>query len=453
MRSFKQHMVITEGADAAAKEMEFALVGAAQGTGKKEYPSLRPYALKKYPHPKGEKATAKEKKSYGPKAVNNLATLILKNAKIKSPNGGKMTVSAKVNKTKSPGLEQGWKGRNTTPKTDIVINKMKISLKTGAAQIMSGGIDESMSTFLVAAEIALKPKIAKIAKQVETEIENLQASYRSKQQGGIDIQKYGGNVYKDSKKGKALEKVVAGDKSAAAKEIQKNLNDPKVTGEISYKGITAFKISTTVKTKSTKRKKGTYGILDKDDILKKANAANQELTKSFTKLFETTEFKKEFVYEAMTGAVKFNGNNGTADHFLVVNYNGSAKLNKVTSSTDDYVSTILSKVSPSVKFKTSSVTTVKDGKTGNYRFRSVVGLMYDAADDTKNEINNMMNSGELEYLSEGFFDFVSKAWKKFKSFVSNLIGKVKDFITKSVNNMIEFFDIEPKISFRNNIKW
>ena len=32
-------MVITEGAEAAAKEMEFALVGAAQGTGKKEYPS------------------------------------------------------------------------------------------------------------------------------------------------------------------------------------------------------------------------------------------------------------------------------------------------------------------------------------------------------------------------------------------------------------------------------
>ena len=65
----------------------------------------------------------------------------------------------------------------------------------------------------------------------------------------------------------------------------------------------------------------------------------------------------------------------------------------------------------------------------------------------------MMNSGELEYLSEGFFDFVSKAWNKFKSFVSNLIEKVKDFITKSVDNMMKFFDIEPKISFTNNVKW
>ena len=79
--------------------------------------------------------------------------------------------------------------------------------------------------------------------------------------------------------------------------------------------------------------------------------------------------------------------------------------------------------------------------------------MYDAADNTQNEINDMMNTGELEYLSEGFFDFVSTAWNKFKSFVSNLIEKVKDFITQSVNNMMEFFDIQPQISFRNNIKW
>ena len=435
-------MVITEGAEAAAKEMEFALVGAAQGTGKKEYPSLRPYALKKYPHPKGTKATAKEKKSYGPEAVNKLATEILKNAGIKKLTGGKMTVSAKVNTKK-------WKGRNKTPKTDIVINKMKISLKTGSSQLMSGGSDESLSTFNVAAEKSVKGKLSDIAKEVQTGIENLQASYKSEQQGGLDIQKYGGNVYKDTKKGKALEKAVAGDKSAAAKKIQIWLDDPKKTGEISYKKITAFKISTTVKKKGTK----TYGKLDIDETLRDANAANKKLTKSFTKLFETEEFKREFVYEAMTGAVKFDGNPGTADHFLVVGYDGSAKLNVVNSSTDTYVGTILSKVSPSVKFKTSSVTTVKDGKTGNYRFRSVVGLMYDAADNTKNEINNMMNSGELEYLSEGFFDFVSRAWKKFKSFVSKLIGKVKDFITQSVNNMMEFFDIEPKISFTNNVKW
>ena len=389
MRSFKQHMVITESSTKAAIEMEFALVDASKGTsGKTSYPSLRKYAIKKYPKSK--------------KPSLDLASEILDKVNI-TKTGGRMSKSAKVNKDK-------WRGSNKTPKTDIIIDGKKISLKKGSSQIMSGGSDESMSTFEVAAEKALKGKLSDIAKEVQKGITELQKSYKSTEQGGIDIQKYGGTVYKNTKLKKGV-------------------------------------ISKTVKTKKT------YGKLDKDKVLREANDKNNQLTKSFAKLFEDKEFKKEFVFEAMTGKVKFNDNDGTADHFLVVDFDGSAKLNQVNSSSDSYVSKILSQVSPSVKFKSTAVKTVKDGKTGNYRFRSVVGLMYDAADNTKNEINDMMNSGELEYLSEGFFDFVSKAWNKFKSFVSNLIEKVKDFITKSVNNMMEFFDVEPKISFRNNVKW
>jgi hypothetical protein len=299
---------------------------------------------------------------------------------------------------------------------------------------MSGGSDEAMSTFKVAAEKAVKGKLSDIAKEVQKGITELQKSYKSEQQGGIDIQKYGGNVYKNTTLGKSLEKKIADEKNNTKKtELQKQLK--------------AITISTTVKTKQT------YGKLDKDDILREANDKNNQLTKSFTKLFDDKDFKKEFVFEAMTGKVKFNDNDGTANYFLVVDFDGSAELNQVTSSSDKYVGKILSQVSPSVKFKSTAIKTVKDGKTGNYAFRSVVGLMYDAADNTQNEINDMMNTGELEYLSEGFFDFVSTAWNKFKSFVSNLIEKVKDFITQSVNNMMEFFDIQPQISFRNNIKW
>ena len=79
--------------------------------------------------------------------------------------------------------------------------------------------------------------------------------------------------------------------------------------------------------------------------------------------------------------------------------------------------------------------------------------MYNAAVKTQNEVYDMMNSGELEYLSEGFFDFIAKAFKKFKSFVSNLIKKVTNWIKKSLNNVIEYFELEPKIGFKNNIRW
>ena len=46
----------------------------------------------------------------------------------------------------------GAKGSTLTPKTDFVIGKDKISLKTGDAQLMSGGRNEATATFYVAAE-------------------------------------------------------------------------------------------------------------------------------------------------------------------------------------------------------------------------------------------------------------------------------------------------------------
>jgi hypothetical protein len=234
---------------------------------------------------------------------------------------------------------------------------------------------------------------------------DLMPSYVGTQKGGIDTQKFGGTVYQNTRK---------------------------KTGKIAD-----------VKA----------GTINKDKILVDADKLNKRLTKSFENLFTNPEFKKEFTFEAMTGKVKFGGNEGTATHFLVVDFDGSANFHQVTSSSDAYVSTIMPRVKPNVKFKSTAVKTVKDGKTGHYRFWSTVGLMYNAAVKTQNEVYDMMNSGELEYLSEGFFDFIAKAWKKFKSFVSNLIKKVTNWIKKSLNNVIEYFQFEPNIRFKNNIRW
>ena len=46
-----------------------------------------------------------------------------------------------------------WRGKNKTPKTDIMANKNKISLKkSGGSQLMSAGQDEAVSTFEAAME-------------------------------------------------------------------------------------------------------------------------------------------------------------------------------------------------------------------------------------------------------------------------------------------------------------
>ena len=46
----------------------------------------------------------------------------------------------------------GAKGSTLTPKTDIVVGDKRISVKTGAAQLMSGGRSEAMATFYTAAK-------------------------------------------------------------------------------------------------------------------------------------------------------------------------------------------------------------------------------------------------------------------------------------------------------------
>ena len=99
-------------------------------------------------------------------------------------------------------------------------------------------------------------------------------------------------------------------------------------------------------------------------------------------------------------------------------YKKYSEYHEVKNSKSPYVTTVLSKVNPDVKFKSTAVTTTKNKittKTGHYRFWSTVGLMYSAAVKANNEAYDLVNSGELEYLSEGFFDAIKRAWNKFKT--------------------------------------
>jgi hypothetical protein len=335
----------------------------------------------------------------------DLGKSILDKVKLLGKDGeNKMSSSADVSNK--------WLGTNKTPKTDIWIAGKKISLKKGASQIMSGGPAETHSTFIAAIEVMggkLDKDLFKLASEVESGIRKLMPSHVGTQKGGVDIQKKGGKIFQNTKKQTDLIAKVAA------------------------------------------------GSFNKDTLLKDADAFNHKLKKQFADLFaRNEEFKKEFVFEAMTGTVKFGGNEGTADYFLVVDFDGSAEYHKVKNSKAPYVTKILSKVKPDVKFKSTAVKKKIDGKdtkTGHYRFWSTVGLMYTAAVEANNEAYDLVNSGELEYLSEGFFDAIKRAWNKFKTFVKNLIEKVQKWIKQSANNMMEFLELKPDIKFNNEIVW
>lgn len=284
-----------------------------------------------------------------------------------------------------------WEGENTTPKTDIKIDGKKISLKKGASQLMSGGPKESMSTFNTAAKASgLDKAMTDLATECQEGIKKLLGSTLGTQKGGKDAQ---------------------------------------------------------VKA----------GVFNDDEVLSKADKFNQELKVKFANLFkQNPNFKREFVYEAMTGKVKFNDNEGTADHFMVVDFDGSANFYPVASSKAPYVTKILSNVNPDVKFKsTSQKKTIKgvETKTGYYRFWSVVGLGYKAAAEKTEQLMNEVNNGELEYLSEGFFDRVKSIMRSVGDIIKRAFTSAMKWLMQKASNFAEFLGLEPQIRFNNNVKW
>ena len=394
MLRFKEYLNIAEGSTEAAKEMEYVLVDAAGGkSGKKSYPNLEKAIKDK---------TIKEPLELGKEILTKVELL---------GKGGenRMSVSAPVNSKKWP--DDGtpmWTGGNTTPKTDIIIGGNFISLKKGSSQLMSGGIEESISTFNVAARNTkgFDKFNNALALKIEKGIEDLMPSKLGDFMGGADLQKKGGTVYKDTrrKKGKI------GDVAAGTFELDKTLSA--------------------------------------------ADAHNKILKKEFATFFDgNQDFMKEFVFEAMTGKVKFDDNEGTATHFLVVDFDGEGHLENVITSADAYVSKILPRVKPEVRFKSSAQKNVKIGKTGFYNFRSVIQLSYTAQAKAVKEVYDMVDSGELQYLSEGFMDAMKRAWDKTKRFVANLWKKIKEWVASSVNRMMDFLEIKPDVKFKNEIVW
>jgi len=394
MKTFKQYM-LAEGSTEAAKQMEFVLVDAAGGDSGQG---------RKY---KDLSSAIKKKEISDPLVLGK--TILDKVGLLNKGGDTRMSESASVNSKNWP--DDGtpmWTGGNKTPKTDIIIASKKISLKKGSSQLMSGGIKESLSTFNVAARNTkgFDKFNNALALKIEKGIEDLMPSKLGEFMGGADLQKKGGTVYKNTRK-----------KRGKIKDI-----DP--------------------------------GTFDLDNTLKSADGHNKLLKKEFTTFFDgNQDFMKEFVFEAMTGKVKFDDNEGTATHFLVVDFDGDGHLENVLTSADAYVSKILPRVKPEVRFKSSAQKKKGVGKTGFYNFRSVIQLSYTAQSKAVKEVYDMVDSGKLQYLSEGFMDAMKRAWNKTKKFVANLWKKVKEWVASSVNRMMDFLGITPDVKFKNEIIW
>jgi hypothetical protein len=254
-------------------------------------------------------------------------------------------------------------GTDSTPKTDLMIGKAKISLKKeGGSQLMSGKEGESRATFYSAVKIS-GIKSAPMISEVEGYFSRF---VDSKDKLNITQQKKSGNVRQD--------------------------------------------------------------VLD-------AGVMHKEFTKYLSKQFSTDKsFRNAFIYEAMSGITKFNDGRGTASHILVFDPINGVKneLHKVDDKS--YINKKASGTKVGVSWKSTSSNTKSDGKV--YSFFSVIRLLSGKA-------NEEIEKYDTSELNEGI---ISSIKDKVMSFFKVIWRKIKKWLSKSIENIISFFDIEPVIS-------
>ena len=152
----------------------------------------------------------------------------------------------------------GAKGSTLTPKTDLMVGKKRISLKTGDAQLMSGGQNEASATFFVAA-----------------------------QESGTEL-------------------------DTAVQDLGKHINNLLPSTDMSKLNVKG--------NKSDLQKANKFAEIE---ILRKADEAHMAMKNDMRKLFNNNpSFAQAFTFEAMTGKVKFGDSIGTAEYFLMTDYQG-----------------------------------------------------------------------------------------------------------------------------------
>jgi len=278
-------------------------------------------------------------------------------------------------------LSQFWKSykaTDNTPKTDVIINNFKSSVKYGPSQLMSGGKNESLATFMAAVEV--NPTLeSEIIQNVTGMLNNFVASTRTVQGGVEDL----------------LKKKPAQIKSELELKVKQIVDD--------------------------------------------ADKAHKELIVYLDAVFkQNIAFKHSFVREAMTGEHKFtNGSFAIANYILSVSKTGdTVYFNEID---DTVINSVANSTKVSVRFKSTSVKK-KGVKTGEYNFWSVVGLIVKDYKEKYTKVNEILESQPV--LTENIIDqvklFLQNIWK----FITEIYQKIIAYIQKGFTYVIDFFGVD-----------
>ena len=366
MKSFKNFL--KEADTSGAFEMEAALVAAANNDNKA-----------KFKDPTVSVANAKK---------------VLKSQKIKGK--GKFPSSRyEVTKEWASYFDGGKVPSATkTPKTDIIIGKNYISLKTGDAQLMSGQRPEAQATFYAAMK---KTDNTALLKNVEKQLKELKTAFRLTNKKGKEIHGNKRDLI-GTAKGKVLEEI-----------------------DVFHR---KFKTD-----------------------LRKAFESNSKFAQEFT--FEAMTGAQKFgKNEGTATSFLITNKEGTKSDFHTVKKSSDKYVKKIASQVKPDVRF----KSGSVKGSAD-----KTGKK-IYNFWATVGLgVKMVLDEGFEQIEKeMITEGILDKASVVWDKLKSKVTNLFNKFIDWIMEnfqKAKSWIGDNWKRLVDYMDYEPIVSYTNNIKW
>lgn len=305
-------------------------------------------------------------------------------------------------------LSKVWKGKNKTPKTDLLSRKKdKISLKkAGGSQLMSAGKEEAISTF----EAAM-------------------------------------SMYSISKEGKT--KV-----NAMIDDIQENMNKMSTKGTIG--SLEKLRDSGNRLSKADKDRIGEMeGLQD----------AAENLDKHLAKTFEDIDFKKHFCWEAATGETKFGKGSEAVSNLLVVFKDTGTIKNSLRLDSPDKAGVIIAKQNKFyVSFKTGGAASkpylalrTKKPSKKDFIPESFADIVYDECsrggmlmEDIRklNEFqlfNKLAN--KVKGVSRGVVNQVKKIFDAIMQRLSQAFNYIKGLGQKMMEGLLAFFGLSI-----NNVK-
>lgn len=293
----------------------------------------------------------------------------------KQENEGKVT--AEWEKYFPDGVESSTK----TPKTDIIVSKglARISVKKGSARLISGRADqEGTATFFAALDkVGDFSKVLKIA-------------------------------------------------AAALQDIKKPFVNLQTKTDVD---------------KFLKNRRGKGGVLPKHiqaslEATKTSEKANQAIREA---IIDNPKFKLAFVYEALSGEVKFGTKSNSFAEYALTYAGNNFHIHKLLDKTFLEIASANTTIGIAWKSSSTTATTAKYGK--KYKWWAIINASMKELDNIAEECSNMISNGEL--LTEGIWDWIQDKWNKFTKWISDIIQEAYVWISQSFQNLFEFFDLVP----------